>query len=286
MEIRPATPEMFEDIHEVLLEFGGALTKEDWRRLLDYRFSDEPHRGWVGLKGEDIVGFLGAIYSEREGARICDVSSWIVKAEHRKGNLHLLKPLMDLEEQVVLNFSPSAFTLAVFKRLGFEPLDEHLLLIPALTPSRAPRRCRVLTEPTEVMAALTPAERRIRRDHLPYGLSHLVLNSPRGHCYLVASRTRFRRWPVSYLHHVSNPELFAAGINVVQRALFRAHGTLLTAVDSRLVEGFPIRGAYRHRLAQPRLYRPATSQRVERRALDSLYSEFVVLNPRRWTFNF
>jgi hypothetical protein len=286
MEIQPATPAMFDGIHQVLREFGGELSEQDWRRLLEYRFGDRSHRGWVSIKDGEIIGYLGAIFSQRHGGRFCDLTSWIVKAKHRKGSLHLLQPMLELEDHTLLNFSPSPFTLAVFKRLGFEVLEETLLLIPPLSPRLAPRGCEVVRGAAEISRLLKPSDRQIYDDHQPYEVNHIVVRGPEGYCYLVVSKTRLRRWPVSFIHYVSNPELLASAINVVQRELLRLHRTVLTVVDSRLVEGHPLRGARRYALAQPRLYKPAPSLPVAPRLIDSLYTEFVVLNPRRWTFNY
>jgi hypothetical protein len=283
MEIRRATPEMFDDIYGVLSEFGGALVKDDWRRLLDYRFSDQDYRGWVGVVNGEVVGFLGAIFSERGGARYCGLTSWIVKKQHRKGNLKLLAPMFELKDHTLLNFSASPFTAALFKRLGFGVLDEELVLIPAVTPRLAPRGFEVVTSHREIEQLLDPAEHKAWVDHQPYRLDHVVVRRGGEHCWVAASKTKLKRMPVSHLHHVSNPRLFSELINVVQRELFCANRTVLSVVDRRLVAGHPMPGSVRWRLAQPRLYRPATP--APQGPIDSLYTELVLLNPRRWTFN-
>ena len=284
MEIRRATPEMFEGIHGVLREFGGALTRDDWQRLVDYRFSDQDYRGWVSVVGDEIVGFLGAIFSKRGGARFCSLTSWITKRSHRKANLHILEPVLKLSDHTLLNYSASPFTSTLFQqRLGFQVLDQHLILLPAITPHRTSKGWERVRRPHEIERVLDEEERHTWRDHLPYPATHIVLTGPKGHLYVVASRTRLRRMPVSYLHHVSDPALFADAVNVVQRALLREHHTVVTAVDSRLLADQRLRGSIRWKLAQPRLYRPGTP--APAKPPDSLYTELVLLNPARWTFN-
>jgi hypothetical protein len=206
-----------------------------------------------------------------------------MKKTHRKGNLQLLAPMFELKDHTLLNFSPTAFTTALFKKLGFQVLDEELVLIPPVTPSRTPHGCRAVTEPSSVRALLGSSRFKAWSDHQPYDAHHLVLEGPGGPLYVVASKTTFRRLPVSYVHHISEPRLFAERINRVQRELWWAHQTLLTLTDKRLIGDHPPRGAVAYRLAQPRLFKPAEA--APRRTIDTLYTELVMLNPRRWSFN-
>ena len=274
---------MFDRIFPVLQEFGGRLGKDDWRRLVDYQFSDQRHRGWVSEENGEVVGYLGAIFSRRDEARFCSLTSWIVKKGHRKANLRLLAPMLELKDHTILNYSASPFTCGLFKKLGFEVLDEKLLLIPPVTPRIGPRGYHRVFEP-ELAWALDEGQVRMLDDHRPYGLTHVVLDGPSGPLWVAASKTTFRGMPVSFVHHVSRPELFAQLVNRVQRELFLEHRTLLTLVDSRLLADVRVRGALRYRLAQPRLYRPGGAKPTA--PIDSLYTELAVLNPARWTFNY
>ena len=285
MEIRRATPDMFEAIHDVLKEFGSPLTRDDWKRLVDYPFNAQDYCGWVSIDRGEIVGFLGAIFSQRGGSRFCGLTSWITKKTHRKANLHILMPMLELSDHTLLNYSASPFTAELFKkRLGFEVLDEQLVMIPAVTPSLTPSGWRRVKAATDIEEVLTEEQLQLWRDHLSYGVNHLVLSGPEGTCYAIASKTLFRnRVPCTYVHYVSNPALFASTINLVQRELFLENGTLFTAVDARLLQSEKIRGALKWRLAQPRLYRPATPKPAG--VIDSLYTELVLLNPSRWSFN-
>jgi len=286
MEIRRATPDMFEGIHEVLKEFDSPLTRDDWKRLVDYPFNVQDYCGWVSIDRGEIVGYLGAVFSRRGDARFCGLSSWITKKSHRKANLHILMPMLELKDHTLLNYSASPFTAELFKkRLGFDVLDDQLVMIPAVTPNLTPRGWRRVRSAEEIEQVLNEEQRKLWRDHLPYPVTHLVLAGPGGSsCYVVASKTKFRgRVPCTYLHYVSNPALFAAAVNLAQRELSLEHRTLFTAVDARLLQGVKVRGSLKWRLAQPRLYRPATPKPSG--VIDSLYTELVLLNPSRWSFN-
>lgn len=320
MEVQPATSNMFDAIYEVLLEsFGpGKLQKADWKRLLDYEFgaaSDvgalgprrarasrnagsaaavqldasppeaEPQRGWVLIDRGSVVGFLGAIYSRRGAERFCNLSAWGVKKSHRKAGLELLVPVLELEDHTITNLSPSAFTVEVFRRMGFVTLEDRLVIIPPVLPQLAPPGYELLTERSDIERVLSSDDLRIYRDHASYACTHLVFAGARDYSYVVASNTRFRRYPATFVYYRSNPELFGRLAGPMQRAFLRLHRTPFTIVDARLTKGAPLRACPTRTLMQPRLYRPAPGARKPG-GVDTLYSELVVLNPERWTFNY
>lgn len=318
MEVRPATLSMFEDIHEVLLDsFGpGKIQKADWRRLLDYDFEampgadlrrvrtpkvgtaasaavqlvatpPEPERspGWVLIDGGSVVGFLGAIHSRRGNERFCNLTAWGVKKSHRTASLELLVPVLGIKDSTVTNLSPSPFTVGVFRRMGFVPLEDSTVIIPPVLPQLAPKGYELLTDRRSIESVLSSDDLRIYRDHASYACTHLVFAGARDYSYVVASKTRFRRYPATFIYYRSNPELFGALAGPMQRAFLRMHRTPISIVDSRLTKGAALRGCFKRTLMQPRLYRPAPGA-PKREDIDTLYSELLLLNPQHWTFNY
>lgn len=290
MHLERATADKFDAIHAVLVDaFGpGRLQKEDWRRIVDYRFegAEPAHRGWVLVDSGAIVGFLGAIFSERGAERFCNVTAWAVKASHRKASLQLLVPLTELHDHTVLNLSPNPFTLAVFRRMGFVDLEDAVHVIPPVVAERAPRGYELVTDPRDVATILSPTDLRIYRDHQPYACTHLVFAGAHDYSYVVAAKTHLRRFPASFIYYRSNPRLFRALAAPMQRALLFRHRTAVSLVDRRLTAEAPLRFCPARRLVQPRLYKPARESRRRRTEIDTLYSELVMLDPRRWTFTY
>jgi len=288
MDVRPATPDMFDAIHDVLLEFaGGQLEKNDWRRIVDYRFGPERRdRGWVLVDDNRIVGFLGAIFSVRRGQRFCNLTSWAVKKSHRTRSLNLLLPMLEMKDHTLLNLSPNPFTVAVFRRMGFSELEDRAVIIPPIVPQRAPRGYDRVTDPKAIEGILEGEDLAIFRDHRDYACTHLVFAGPHRYSYVVAAKTRFRRYPTSYIYYRSDAELFRSLLGPMQRALWSLHRTPFSIIDARLTAAAPLRGCLTRKLMQPRLYRPAERAAPAREQIDSLYSEFVLLDPRRWTFNY
>jgi hypothetical protein len=288
LEVRPATAEMFGRIRDVLLEFGPGFGEDEWRRLFDYDFDrDRKDRGWVLFDGDAVVGFLGAIFSRRRGESFCNVTSWIVKKSHRsKAGLQLLLPVLALKDHTILNLSPTPFTLAVFRRMGFRDLEDRLVLIPPVLPQRGPRGYRLIEDQATIDSILQGEDRQVFRDHRRYPCTHLLFAGTHDYSYVVAGKTRLRRVPTSFVYYRSNPELFARVAGPVSRALLRSQRTVLSVIDARLCADAPLRGCPTYKLHQPRLYRPATASSRRREDIDTLYSEFVLLDPRRWTFNY
>lgn len=290
LEVRPATADMFGKMRDVLLEFGTGLGEQEWRRLFDYDFErnrDRKERGWALFDGDTAVGFLGAIFSQRRGELFCNLTSWVVKKSHRsKAGLQLLLPVLALNDHTILNLSPTPFTLAVFRRMGFRELEDRLVLIPPLYPQRAPRGYRLIEDHATIDSILEGEDRQVFRDHRRYPCTHLLFAGSHDYSYVVAGKTRLRRIPTSFVYYRSDPDLFRRLAGPTARALSKAQRTLVSVIDARLCADAPLRGCPTYKLHQPRLYRPAATSARRREDIDTLYSEFVLLDPRRWTFNY
>jgi hypothetical protein len=288
LEVRSATADMFGKIRDVLSEFGPGFGDQDWLRLFDYDFErDHKDRGWALFDGETVVGFLGAIFSRREGDRFCNVTSWIVKKSHRsRAGLQLLLPVLALRDHTILNLSPTPFTLAVFRRMGFVDLEDRLVVIPPIYPPGMARGYRVIRDHATIDGILQGEDRRVFRDHRRYACTHLLFAGSHDYSYVVAAKTRVRRVPTSYVYYRSSAELFRRLAGRMQLELLRSHRTVVSAIDARLCADAPMRGCPTYKLRQPRLYRPATTSSRRREDIDTLYSEFVLLDPSRWTFNY
>jgi hypothetical protein len=280
---------MFGDVRDVLMEFGPGLGEANWRRLFDYDFDrgDRKDRGWVLCDGDAVVGFLGAIFSRRGDESFCNVTSWVVKKSHRSsGGLQLLLPMLALKDHTILNLTPTAFTRAVFQRMGFRDLERRLLMIPPVYPQLPARGYRLVKDHATIARLLTGEDRQVFDDHRRYSCAHLLFVGSHDYSYVVAGKTRLRRFPTSFVYYRSNAALFRKLAGAMQRALFGCHRTLFSVVDARLCADAPLRGCRSYALHQPRLYRPAATSTRRREDIDTLYSELVLLDPQRWTFNY
>jgi hypothetical protein len=113
--------------------FGSHWPPETWRRLFEYpRVESQPNLGFVLESGDQLVGFLGAIYSERlVGGRLerfCNLSSWYTIPQFRNFSLKLLMAVLAQRGYTFTNLTPSEQVVQVLKAYGFRPLESHKLL--------------------------------------------------------------------------------------------------------------------------------------------------------------
>ena len=110
--------------------FGSHWSPATYRRLFEYpRVEKQPNLGFVMESGDQLVGFLGAIYSERSlGERLerfCNMSSWYTIPQFRKSSLDLLKALLAQQGYTFTNFTPSTQVIQVMKACGFQSLGSR-----------------------------------------------------------------------------------------------------------------------------------------------------------------
>lgn len=287
--VRPATPDMFETVYPLLLEFASrTMTRDDWRRMLfDLPWPvDEPHRGYVLLDGEEAVGFLGTIFSTRVVGgvtrRFCNLSSWIVKEGYRAESLQLVLPVLALKHHTIVNLSASPGAHEIFRGLGFRTLDDHQLLVPPLARPgellRAPA-IRVVTRPEAIRDALEGPARAIV-DHMSGTLAaQALIRDGRRACHVIATRSPWKgKRCLAHLQYASDWAFVLEHPTACWWAFFRTLGAMGLRIDGRRDQGRGPRLAVSRRLALPTQYRPADPG-VTPDLVDGLYTEAV---GQRW----
>jgi len=66
--VKKATADLFEQIYPLLRSFDKRkVGRDEWRRAFGLRWSSlHDHFGYVLMDGDRVVGFLGALFHERE----------------------------------------------------------------------------------------------------------------------------------------------------------------------------------------------------------------------------
>jgi hypothetical protein len=285
-KVQEATPAMFEDIHPLFEEFGaGRMRKEDWRRMLfQYPWpTEEDARGYVLLDNAKPVGFIGTIFSTRElngkPERVCHLSSWVVAKPHRARSLELLAPILRLRSHTVVCPLPGPTTSRLFARLGYQVLEDQVLLLPPLTTLRGLaglRGAAVTTDADEVRAGLSGEELRSFDDHRRGLGAHLLLRRGGRCCWVMATVMHLKHVRFALVHHIGDRQLFRECLPLAQWGFMKALKAPALAIDSRFAEGLRVPFTATWRLAQPRLYRPLHAG-IAPVHVDGLYSELVGL---------
>ena len=271
-----------------LLEFKNALlTKENWRQLfVDHSGLQNGRFGWLLADGDDVVGFLGTILSERrirgEAVRLCNTSSWIVKPEYRSHSLALhLKAVAD-KGVTVTNFSPRPEVLNLLEKLGFTRIDRsERIILPAVTARTFMDRCEILTKPGAVQEALKGESLRHFRDHqLPFN-RHVLLRTPEGDCYVMMNRTLKTirgklRLPFARVHHIGAPDIFVRHLEKLVVRVAASAKVVAMIVESRMLRGTPPWHSFMRPGAE--LNAAFRSKKLTAEDIDGLYTEAVLLN--------
>jgi len=288
-EVRPPGPEHFDQVYPLLLRFGhAAMSREDWRRMLfDLPWPvEEPHRGYMLLDGDAVVGFLGTIFSRRElgGAtrRICNLSSWIVDERHRTSSFQLLLPVLSMKSHTIVNLSASREAHEIFRALGFQTLEDRQTLV---VPIPGPRdlagwpRCSVHLRPEAIRGRLAGAGLRIFDDMRGTVACQVLLADRERSCHLVATSSPWKgRMRLAHIQYASDWTFLTEHGPQAAWALYRRMGTAGLRLDGRRAGNWAPPLSARRPILLPQLYRPAEPD-MTAQLLDGLYTEVV---NQRW----
>jgi len=274
---------MFDAIYPLLQEFPGqSLSRELWRRMLfDQPWPvSESQRGYALFEGDTPVGFYGTMFSHRtvngRPVRFCNLSSWIVKESHRAESLQILRPILALEDYVLVNPSPNAPVMPIFRRFGFEVLDDTQWLIAPLAGPGALWKAMgatLITDPVRIRERLNDPGRAIH-DHLQGSVAGEVLLA-RGErrCQVVATRSPWKgRWRLAHVRYAGDWEMFWETAPLIALGFLRTLGTVGLRVDGRNASGRMPSFAVRKTVALPPLYRPG-GLGITPGDVDGLYAE-------------
>lgn len=286
--IREARGDDFERVYPLLLEFKNPhLNKDDWRQLfVDHSGLQNGHFGWMLVDGDEVVGFLSTILSERmirgETVLLCNMSNWIVKREYRAHSLALHARVLADKSVTVTNLSPTPQVLKLQEKLGFTPMDKsERIILPVVTPRTFMDRCEIVTKAGAVEAALEGERLRFFRDHqLPFN-HHILLRTPLGDCYIMMNRTSKKicgnwRLPFARVHHIGAPDIFVRYLEKLVVRLAASLKVVAMIVDDRMLCG----AVPWHSFMRPDGERTAAfrSERLAAEDIDGLYTEAVRLN--------
>ena len=284
-EVRPATPEMFDEIYPLLATHNPSLPKEKWRLLVDYPWrAREDDLGYVLVEREEIVGFLSTLYSRRmidgKEVKLCNTAHWVVREDFRADSLRLFLTVLRQRDCTITNLTSSATVAAMMPKLRFKLLEENLQLLfptPPLPVLGGRKGSTITSDPTRVAAALNAGDLRIFKDHAGAECGHLVVREGDAYCYVVFSRKRRRVYgvdvPYCHIQYLSDRGLFLRHLARIKWYFLRTLGAWFLAADERFVGQHPGPFSKVHPLGTPRYYR---SDVLAADQVDNLYTELVL----------
>jgi hypothetical protein len=280
--VREVTPGDFPSVHRSLLvDLNPRVPRETWGRLFSYPWKPEGMPlGYVMLDGDRPVGYLALVFAPVEedstAPPVCNVSSWVVKDAHRGSALRLMAPVLTRTDWTLLNLTPTPEVGAMFRGLGFLPLETHRCLL-MIRPDRvfAPDRG------VRVRQVSAPAPGTLSREHRDILERHgdlvrgLELSLGAESALLVYGLGKLRGLPLIRVHHVTSPDLLERALGSLQRTFLRAHGACMMVFDRRVAGARLPWGTRSRALPAPRLFR---SPDAPPEGLGQLYNELILLD--------
>lgn len=256
------------------------VSPDRWEAALSVPWGvEQPNHGFFLRDDHAVVGAYLAFYSRQvvngRPENFCNLGAWCVLDGHRHQGTRLFTKLLAQEGHHFTDFSPSGNVVELNRRMKFVDLDTTTELV-ANAPLRTRRGgVRVTGEPDALLETLDPDELALYRDHRRAAAAkHLLVSTPREHCYVVVRRdTRKRVRAFGSVLHVSNPEMFRAAAGQVGSHLMTRHGIPATLVERR-VAGGPVRRGRTLGRSRPKMFRSKTLPADQ---VGYLYSELTCL---------
>ncbi len=108
------------------------LTYEGINKILMIKFNETYPFGYVLKCDNEIVGFLGTIFSQRKinnkNYIYCNLHTWIVNKSHRLNSYLLLLPLIE-RNCLIMTFTPVKSLIGLYQKFGFKRLEMKYKLI-------------------------------------------------------------------------------------------------------------------------------------------------------------
>jgi fatty-acyl-CoA synthase len=290
-DIRPAGSADIEPLCRFLHRgsIGSAMPPGSWQRLFDYKWLDnKPDLGLMLTVGNEIVGFLGAVYARRKiGTKtglVCNLTSWYVLPDYRSWAAELLFEMMHNNQITFTALTPSIVVQQMLDAMGFAILETQKMALPPFYHVNTLRERRPLIEfdPDIVRRSLDDAQQRILDDHAPYDCLQLSLSEGSEHAFLVVKRrtrgiaslnrlfSTSAKTPYSEVLYCSNAHLLARHLERVKLAIMREQRTFFLVCSEHLFSERPRSVLF----GRATLYRSPT---FDARELDTLYSELALL---------
>jgi hypothetical protein len=274
--LHKAYAEDFERIYPLLQQFHNPnLTKEDWRQLFVRHWgSQEDYFGYFLLDGEQVVGFLGTLFSRRQingtPHNFCNLSTWIVKEEYRGMSLMLLFEALKQEGFTITNLTSNKVA-GILTRLGFKDLAlTYSMVLPIMLPAFLLPGLKVIEDKQAIEEQIIGDARNVFLDHREMKCRHMLIQGHGNQCYLIFDIIKKKRLPVMRIHHISAPNWFAKNAYRISPAACRHTRTFGMLVNNNLLRRNRIWNAFQMKQLHRMLYKSDTLTSED---IDMAYSE-------------
>lgn len=284
--VKKTTLADFEKIYPLLQEFHSPFSKEAWRRIFDYQWDGCcDHVGYHLEKGDDILGFMGLIFSTRNQRNqtytFCNITSLIVKSEARFATAFLLRKLSQYPDAIFTGLGPIPESYQLMCALGFIPLDHFYSIIPVINVPSFKKEKLLLYDGDDIERWASDEEKRVYHDHKKLKCNSILFKKNAETMLMIYHVTMQKKYGLRltkiHLHYVSNISFFQKQLSSILASLRLRHGMMSALyADNRFISGIRNIIKIMRKMTPPRIFRKKQTEAI---VIDSLYSEAVLLIP-------
>ncbi|MBF0381184.1 MAG: hypothetical protein HQL69_09210 [Magnetococcales bacterium] len=283
VQINPITAEDMDEVGSFLhTHFNPRWNVEEWKKLfLSGWDSSQSDMGRVARVGEEVVGVIGALYSNRviNGRKesFCNIHSWVTLESHRTASLQLLMALITDGSRHYINVTANQKAYQSSRFVKFKVLESHFHAFPN-TPSVTGLlnfACKIIKTPQTVKEAL---------DHLAPGvyddfaqtsnLQQWLLQKNGQSLHLVFRKTTWKSWSCAQIVRADPIELLQSWLPVIKTNMF-FNKIAYTTVDSRFLGGKKQPFMQSSQYPVPLIY---LSNHLQPQQIDNGYTDRVILD--------
>ncbi len=235
-----------DDLYKVYVLLSSSTLNSAWIPLEMRRRMFQPvwrgaesYYGYVMENDDEVVGFLGTLFTEREVAgekhKFCEIHSWYVKEEFRKESMNLFLPIMSMRKITLLNYTPTQAVYDISKKFGWSDLETTLLMfLPVPTPWSLRRGIEVKTRKHVIAQYIDEADKQIFLDHANVPCHHFLIREKNGtdYAYVIIKKLWLGRLrPFGRIVYASNNDLLFEHIDRLRLYWCLRLGLLFVAID-------------------------------------------------------
>jgi hypothetical protein len=229
--------------------FNSRCSQEIWVRAFRRQWhKDKPNNGFLLRDGAEIVGALGAIYSQqRVGTQLesfCNMTNWYVLENYRTQSMALFLRLIRQKGHHFTNFSANPTVAKILPSAGFKLLPSGVTGVPNLAfPVISGMIASVVDDPAAI-AQLLPHRRDIALDHADCaGVRQLALGTAEGgYSHILFGRGTCRSLPCAVVYDVSDASLLKRHWHRFAAHMLYRVGAVVTRFETQMLAGekFPL----------------------------------------------
>ncbi len=276
---KQATSVDFPRVLPLLKKFrsGHLIDDPTWQRLFTRKWKgSDKYCGLILQSGKEPVGFIHSLFSDRlidgKHSSFCNLGTWIVEPEFRSKSMSLLFPFMKLKNVTLTSFTANPRFIPILEGFKFSSLEGEIFFLP---PSISVNpKVEVLMHKENISQELSGEPLRIFIDHRDLSCDHIVLDTPRGACYLIFNPTRKKGLPVAYLNYVSDLDIFLTHIHSASSRICARLRVAALMIGAHTLRGKKLKGSLQVERKFKLWFR---SEDLSSFDVDTLYSEYQVL---------